>query len=200
MCLYLALGCFWLFAAFSDRHRSTAILTTILFAGGLVIGRLISFIVDGQRATRTTIDNLCRDGIGARANRLLGLYASRLIAAVGWRCRQRVRVCLHVQTFCGSHTLEGRGQFGKTAVSMPRVRRRRSAAAGRTSMLIQFFGMRVAPSYLASLNCKDRWSIVHFAAAARYPERDARARPVACIIRRAWRRIPTRSRTKRTNK
>ena len=50
MCLYLALGCFWLFSAFSDTHRNTAILTTILFAGGLVIGRLVSFIVDGQPA------------------------------------------------------------------------------------------------------------------------------------------------------
>ena len=50
MCLYLALGCFWLFSAFSDKHRDTAILTTIIFAGGLVIGRLLSFIVDGQPA------------------------------------------------------------------------------------------------------------------------------------------------------
>jgi len=50
MCLYLALGCFWLFSAFSAAHRNTAILTTIVFAGGLVIGRLVSFIVDGQPA------------------------------------------------------------------------------------------------------------------------------------------------------
>ena len=50
MCLYLALGCFWLFSAFSDTHRNTAILTTIVFAGGLVIGRVVSFIVDGQPA------------------------------------------------------------------------------------------------------------------------------------------------------
>jgi hypothetical protein len=50
MCLYLALGCFWLFSAFSDALRNTAILTTIVFAGGLVIGRLVSFIVDGQPA------------------------------------------------------------------------------------------------------------------------------------------------------
>jgi Domain of unknown function (DUF4345) len=35
MCLYLALGCFWLFSAFSDRLRDTAILTTMVFAGGL---------------------------------------------------------------------------------------------------------------------------------------------------------------------
>jgi hypothetical protein len=50
MCLYLALACFWLFSAFSDPHRDTAILTTILFAGGLVIGRVLSFIIDGQPA------------------------------------------------------------------------------------------------------------------------------------------------------
>lgn len=50
MCLYLALGCFWLFSAFSDTHRDSAMLTTIIFAGGLVIGRLVSFIVDGQPA------------------------------------------------------------------------------------------------------------------------------------------------------
>ncbi len=48
MCLYLALGVFWLFSAFSNAHRSTAILTTIIFAGGLVIGRIISFFIDGQ--------------------------------------------------------------------------------------------------------------------------------------------------------
>jgi hypothetical protein len=50
MCLYLALGFFWLFSVFSDTHRNTAILTTILFAGGLVTGRVVSFIVDGQPA------------------------------------------------------------------------------------------------------------------------------------------------------
>ena len=48
MCLYLALGVFWLFAAYSDRYRNAALLTTMIFAGGLVIGRLISFVVDGR--------------------------------------------------------------------------------------------------------------------------------------------------------
>ena len=48
MCLYLGLGLFWLYAAFSDKHRNTAVLTTIIFAGGLVIGRIVSFIADGQ--------------------------------------------------------------------------------------------------------------------------------------------------------
>jgi hypothetical protein len=47
MCLYLALGCFWLFSALSDTHKNTAILTTLVFAGGLVVGRLLSFAVDG---------------------------------------------------------------------------------------------------------------------------------------------------------
>jgi hypothetical protein len=47
MCLYLALGVFWLCAAWSDRHRDTAVLTTMIFAGGLVVGRLISFMIDG---------------------------------------------------------------------------------------------------------------------------------------------------------
>lgn len=46
MCLYLALGAFWLFCALSDTHKNTAILTTIVFAGGLVVGRLLSFAVD----------------------------------------------------------------------------------------------------------------------------------------------------------
>ena len=50
MCLYLALGMYWLFSAFSDQHRDGAILTTIIFAGGLVIGRLLSFAADGQAA------------------------------------------------------------------------------------------------------------------------------------------------------
>ena len=48
MCLYLALGLFWLFSAFNDKYRNPAVLTTIIFAGGLVSGRIISFFVDGQ--------------------------------------------------------------------------------------------------------------------------------------------------------
>ena len=50
MCLYLALGLFWLFAAFNDKYRNTAILTTGIFAAGLVIGRIISLFADGQPA------------------------------------------------------------------------------------------------------------------------------------------------------
>ena len=48
MGLYIALGLFWLVAAFSDTYRNTAVLTTVLFAGGLVTGRIISFFADGQ--------------------------------------------------------------------------------------------------------------------------------------------------------
>lgn len=47
MCLYLALGAFWLFCALTGWHKDTAILTTMVFAGGLVVGRLLSFAVDG---------------------------------------------------------------------------------------------------------------------------------------------------------
>ncbi len=50
MCLYLAVGLFWLWAALTDKYRNTAILTTMIFAGGLVIGRIISFFADGQPA------------------------------------------------------------------------------------------------------------------------------------------------------
>lgn len=48
MCLYLALGFFWLISAFNAAYRNTAILSTMIFAGGLVTGRLISYFVDGQ--------------------------------------------------------------------------------------------------------------------------------------------------------
>ena len=48
--LYLALAAFWLYAAFNDKYRDAAILTTILFAGGLAAGRCLSLITDGQPA------------------------------------------------------------------------------------------------------------------------------------------------------
>jgi len=50
MGLYIGLGLFWIIAAFNDHYRNTAILTTVIFAGGLVTGRIISLFVDGQPA------------------------------------------------------------------------------------------------------------------------------------------------------
>jgi hypothetical protein len=51
MGLYLALGGFWLISAFAPTAvKDTAILTTMVFAGGLFIGRAVSFIVDGRPA------------------------------------------------------------------------------------------------------------------------------------------------------
>ena len=47
MGLYLGLGLFWLFAASSASHRNTAVLTTVLFAAGLVSGRMVSLVADG---------------------------------------------------------------------------------------------------------------------------------------------------------
>ena len=46
--LYIGLGLLWLFSAFTDKHRNTAVLTTVIFAGGLVTGRLISLLADGR--------------------------------------------------------------------------------------------------------------------------------------------------------
>jgi uncharacterized protein YacL len=48
MCLYLALGLFWLYSAFNQAYRNPALLTVVLFTGGLVIGRAISYFADGQ--------------------------------------------------------------------------------------------------------------------------------------------------------
>ena len=48
MCLYLALGLFWLYAAFHKEIRNVAVLTTAIFSGGLVVGRIISLFTDGQ--------------------------------------------------------------------------------------------------------------------------------------------------------
>ena len=50
MCLYLGFGLFWFFAAFSDTYRNAALLTVVLFPGGLVVGRIISYFVDGHPA------------------------------------------------------------------------------------------------------------------------------------------------------
>lgn len=50
MGLYLALGGFWLYAAFAPKYRNAAVLTTILFSGGLVSGRFVSLLADGRPA------------------------------------------------------------------------------------------------------------------------------------------------------
>jgi hypothetical protein len=48
--LYLALSVFWLYSASNDKYQNAAVLTTILFAGGLAAGRCVSLILDGQPA------------------------------------------------------------------------------------------------------------------------------------------------------
>ena len=48
MCLYLGFALFWLVAAFRDKYRNVAVLTVVLFPAGLVIGRILSFFIDGQ--------------------------------------------------------------------------------------------------------------------------------------------------------
>ena len=51
MTLYMALSLFWLFAAFNQKYRNSAVLSTVIFAGGLVIGRIFSLLVDGRPST-----------------------------------------------------------------------------------------------------------------------------------------------------
>lgn len=54
MCLYLAFAAFWIYAAFDARHRSTALLTVVFFPAGLVAGRILSVLVDGQPSSLLT--------------------------------------------------------------------------------------------------------------------------------------------------
>ena len=55
MCLYLALGLFWLYSAFNDDYIGVALITVLIFAGGLVIGRIISFFIEGMPAPILTL-------------------------------------------------------------------------------------------------------------------------------------------------
>src|SRR5215831_16293436 len=69
--LYLALAAFWLYAAFNDKYRDAALLTTILFAGGLACK------LDPRWSTRTGAIDLFGDGVRGCSGRVLGLQASR---------------------------------------------------------------------------------------------------------------------------
>lgn len=47
MMLYLALGLFWLYCAFSEKYRDAGLVVLAVFCGGLVAGRILSLIIDG---------------------------------------------------------------------------------------------------------------------------------------------------------
>jgi uncharacterized membrane protein AbrB (regulator of aidB expression) len=47
MTLYLALGMFWLYCAFSDRYLDAGVIVLAVFLGGIVSGRILSVFVDG---------------------------------------------------------------------------------------------------------------------------------------------------------
>lgn len=47
MMLYISIGLFWLFCAFSEKYRDAGIIVLCLFCGGLVAGRILSVLVDG---------------------------------------------------------------------------------------------------------------------------------------------------------
>ena len=55
MGLYIALGLFWLYSAFNPTYTNLALLTIILFAGGLVSGRIFSLFIEGQPAPVLTL-------------------------------------------------------------------------------------------------------------------------------------------------
>lgn len=48
MMLYIALGLFWLWCAFSDKYRDAGIIVVGVFSAGLAIGRILSVVVDGR--------------------------------------------------------------------------------------------------------------------------------------------------------
>lgn len=47
MMMYISLGLFWLYSAFSEKLRDTAIVVLCIFCAGLVAGRILSVIIDG---------------------------------------------------------------------------------------------------------------------------------------------------------
>jgi hypothetical protein len=47
MLLYIALGLFWLYSAFSEKYRDAGIVVLCIFCGGLVTGRILSVVIDG---------------------------------------------------------------------------------------------------------------------------------------------------------
>lgn len=50
MGLYLGFGLFWLWAAFCEPYKNTAVLTAVVFTAGVAVGRLISIGLDGRPA------------------------------------------------------------------------------------------------------------------------------------------------------
>ena len=48
MGIYLAMAVFWVYAAFDRRLTQAAVLTTALFTGGVLGGRLVSLLLDGR--------------------------------------------------------------------------------------------------------------------------------------------------------
>lgn len=47
MTLYTGFGLFWLYCAFSDRYRDAGIIVIAVLCGGLVVGRVLSILIDG---------------------------------------------------------------------------------------------------------------------------------------------------------
>lgn len=63
MTLYLALGIFWLYCAFSEKYRDAGIIVLAVFCGGLVAGRILSLSIDGMPSPLLAIYILVELGI-----------------------------------------------------------------------------------------------------------------------------------------
>lgn len=48
MTLYIGLGLFWLYCAFSDNYRDAGIVVVAVLCGGLAAGRILSIAIDGM--------------------------------------------------------------------------------------------------------------------------------------------------------
>ncbi len=48
MMLYISLGGFWLYCAFSEKFRDAGVILLAIFCGGLVSGRILSVVIDGM--------------------------------------------------------------------------------------------------------------------------------------------------------
>ena len=80
--LYLALAAFWLYAAFNDKYRDAAILTAILFAGGLAAGRFVSLIADGQPAPVLLLYGAAEVGVVLAGYWVFTLFSNRYSGAI----------------------------------------------------------------------------------------------------------------------
>lgn len=63
MMLYISLGFFWFYCAFSEKMKDVGIIVLAVFCGGLVSGRLLSMALDGMPSTILSVYTLMELGL-----------------------------------------------------------------------------------------------------------------------------------------